>query len=117
MVKHKIAFALFCGAGFTSLLLLLLNLSSSAALSAFLSTLLFPGGILANLVVRSGGFGPPLLVLAANALIYSVAAYAGVSAFGRGVQPEKIRLAAIRLALPVAILVGLACVPRFNPLW
>jgi len=117
MVKHKTMIALLCGAGLTSLLLLLLNVSSSAALTTFLSILLLPGGILAALLVRSKEFYPPLLVLAANAFVYSVVVYAGVSAFGRGIAVEKMRLAMVRLALPVVILVGLACVPRFNPLW
>jgi hypothetical protein len=113
MVKHKIAVALRCGAGFTSLLILLLN----SVLAMFCTPFLMPGGILAHVVVRSEDFGQPLLVLAANSLFYSVAAYVGISIFGRGVAAEKIRFAAIGLALPVAILLGLACVPRFNPLW
>jgi hypothetical protein len=113
-VKHKIAVALLCGAGFTSLLVLLLNIS---VLSMFLSVFLLPGGILADVLVRPKEFSPPLLVLAANALVYSLLIYAGVSAFGRGIRAEKIRLAMIRLVFPVAILVGLACIPKLNPLW
>ncbi len=114
MVKHKIAVALLCGAGFTSLSMLLLNIPFLGFLS---SLFLMPGGILTHLVVRSEDFGPPLLVLAANSLFYSVVVYAGVPIFGRAVAAEKIRLAAIMLVLPVAILVGLVCIPRFNPLW
>jgi hypothetical protein len=117
MAKQKILVALLCGAGFSSLLLLLLNVSQSVFLTVPLSIFLLPGFILADLMLRSNEFGPPLFVFAANSLVYAVVAYAGVSVFGRGVTPDKIRLATIRLAIPVAILVCLACVPRFNPLW
>jgi hypothetical protein len=79
--------------------------------------LLLPGGVLADLVVRTKEFSPPPLVLGANALVYSVMSYIGVSIVGRGAPAEKMRLTTIRLALPVAILVVLACIPKFNPLW
>ena len=71
MVKYKIVVALSCGAVFTALTLLLLNLSSTATLSAFLSVILFPGGIATDFLLRSKGFSPPLLVSFANVLIYS----------------------------------------------
>jgi len=111
MAKYKIAVALLCGAGFTSLVALLIRV-----LLPF-SLLLFPGGILAHFTVRSDDFGPPLLVLAANVLLYSAAAYAAISFLYGGIAVQKMRLAALRLVLPVAILVGLACIPAVDPLW
>jgi hypothetical protein len=90
-------------------------LSSSSVLSVLLGVFLTPGGIVAELVVKE--FGPPILILVANSLIYSAIAYAGVSILGRGIGAEKMRTAMIRLVFPVAILVGLACIPKLNPLW
>jgi hypothetical protein len=117
MAKRKVAVALLCGAGFVSLVVLLLKISSASAVSALLGLLLLPGGIIAHVLARSEEFGPPLLVLASNALVYSGVAYAAISIFGRGVTAEKMRLATIRLVFPVAILIGLVCIPALNPLW
>jgi hypothetical protein len=117
MAKHRVAVALLCGAGFTSLLLLLIKLSSASAISLFLSLLLLPGGAIAHLVARAQETDPPLLVLAASAFVYAVVTYAALSIFARGVTAEKMRLATIRLVFPVAILIGLVCIPRLNPLW
>lgn len=117
MAKYKIPFSLLCGTGFTSLLLLLLNLSSIAALSTLLSIFLLPGGIFADLAARSEDFGSPLLVLAINSLLYAIVVYGVVSVFGRGVTPRKARLATIWLVFPVVILGSLVCIPKFNPLW
>ncbi len=117
MAKYRIAIALSCGAGFTSILLLLLKVSSASAPSILLSMFLLPGGILADSVLRPKEFSPPLVVLAANALVYSAVAYAAVLVSCRGVAAEKMRLVATRLVVPVAILVGLACIPALNPLW
>jgi hypothetical protein len=116
-MTYKIAAALLCGAGFASLSLLLIKISSPSAASLFLALLLLPGGFFAHLVVRSDYLGPPLLVLAANSLVYSGVAYAGISMLGRSVAAQKMRLTTMTLMLPVAILVSLACVPRLNPLW
>ncbi|HEY5027155.1 MAG TPA: hypothetical protein VIK39_02000 [Candidatus Angelobacter sp.] len=96
---------------------MLLRLSSSAVLSILTGVFLTPGGIVADLVVKPKEFSPPILILAANSLIYSAITYAGLSVLGRGLGAEKIRIATIRLVLPVAILVGMACIPRLNPLW
>ena len=60
MAKHKIAVVLLCGAGFTSLLVLLLNVS---VLDMFFSIFLLPGYILADGLVRPKEFSPPLLVV------------------------------------------------------
>lgn len=56
-------------------------------------------------------------MLAANAVIYAVVLFVGLSIFARGIAAEKIRLAAVWLVLPVAILTGLVCIPTLNPLW
>lgn len=117
MKRYRFAFAFLCGTGFTCVLPLLLGLSSSSVLSVLVGVFLTPGGIVADLVVKPKEFSPPLLVLAANSLVYSVIAYVGVAIFGRGLTTERMRIAALRLLVPVAILVGLVCIPRLNPLW
>jgi hypothetical protein len=117
MTKYKVAIALSCGAGFTSLVLLMLNLSSVSALSTLLTAFLLPGGIPADLVLKPKEFSPPFVIFAANALVYSGVAYAGISVFCRSIVVEKMRLAALRLLPPAVILVGLTCIPVLNPLW
>ncbi len=117
MAKYKILVALSCGAVFTALTLLLLNLSSTATLSAFLSVILFPGGIATDFLLRPKEFSPPLLVSFANVLIYSVVAYVIVSVSCRNVPVERMRVAAIRVLIPAVVLIGLICIPSLNPLW
>lgn len=117
MAKYRTAVALVCGAGFTSLVLLLIKLSSPSGIALLLSLLLLPGSVIAHLAVRSQEVGPPLLVLAANAIIYAAVLFVGLSIFARGVAPEKMRLVAARLVLPGVILTGLVCTPALNPLW
>lgn len=111
MAYYRITVALLCGAGLTSLAALLTRVLFPVSL------LLFPGSILAHFAVRSDDFGPPLLVLPANALVYSAAAYARISLFCGDIAAPKMRLAVLRLVLPVAVLVGLACIPGVDPLW
>lgn len=117
MAKYKILVALSCGAVFTALTLLLLNLSSTAGLSAVLSVILFPGGMATDLLLRPKEFSPPLLVSFANVLIYSGVAYAIVSVSCRNVPVERMRVAAITLLIPAVVLIGLICIPSLNPLW
>jgi hypothetical protein len=117
MGKYRVALTLLCGAGFTSLLLLSIKLLSASGIALLLSLLLLPGIAVANLPVRSQELGPSLLVLAGNAVVYAVVFFVGLYIFGRGAAAERIRLATMRLALPVAVLVGLACTPALNPLW
>lgn len=117
MAKYKIILAFSCGAAFTSLTLLLLNLSSTARLSVVLSVLLFPGGILTDFLLQPKEFSPPLLVSFANVLVYSGVAYAIISVWYRNVAVDKMRVAAIRLLIPAVVLIGLICVPSLNPLW
>jgi hypothetical protein len=117
MAKYRVAVGLLCGAGFTSLLLLLIKLSSPSGIALLVSLLLLPGGAIAHFLSKSPEIDPPLLVLAANAVVYAAVPFVGLFIFGRGVAPEKMRLATIRLVFPVALLVGLACTPTLNPLW
>ena len=117
MGKYRVALTLLCGAGFTSLLLLSISLVSPSGIALLLSLLLLPGIVVAHLAARSQEFDPPLLVLAANAAVYAVVSFVGLYIFGRGVAAERVRLATIRLAFPVVVLVGLACIPALNPLW
>jgi hypothetical protein len=115
-VKYKILLAMLSGAGFASLLVLLLN-APVAVLSKLLSALLLPGAIPVALLSKAQEFDPPLTVLAANALIYSGAAYVVIFVVRRKATVETIRLTTIRSVAPVAILIGLSCVPALNPMW
>jgi hypothetical protein len=117
MAKYRITVALLCGTGFTSVLLLLIKPSSPSGIALLLSLLLLPGSLVAHLTVRSQEIGPPILVLTANAVVYAVVLFVGLSIFARCVAAEKMRLATIRLVFPVAILTGLVCTPTLNPLW
>lgn len=117
MAKYRVAVALLCGAGFTALLVILIKLSMPSGIALLLSLLLLPGSAVAHLAVGSQEIGPPLLVLAANAVVYAVVLFVGLSVFGGGVPAEKMQRATIRLMFPVAILIGLVCIPALNPLW
>jgi hypothetical protein len=57
------------------------------------------------------------LVIAANGVVYAMVSYAAVFILLVVVAAEKIRLAMIWLVFPVAFLIGLVCIPRFDPLW
>ena len=117
MVRYRIVIAFSCGAVFTALTLLLLNLSSITRLSVVLSVILFPGGILTDLLLRPKESSSPVLVSFANVLVYSGVAYAVVSIWCRKVQAEKMRIVAIRLLVPAVAFIGLIFVPSLNPLW
>ena len=117
MTKHRVALALLGGAGFTSLLLLLIKLSSPSGIALLLSLLLLPGGAIAHVVARSQETDPPLLVITANVVVYAIVSYAALFIFARGAAAEKIRLATMWLVFPVAVLIGLVCIPRFDPFW
>ncbi len=115
-IKHKLLVALLSGGGIASSLVLLLNVPAQiVAVAAFM--LLLPGGVLATLMSRSTEFTAPLTVLAANALVYSVLVFIVLVALSRAVSTATVRLLALRLAIPALLLIGLACVPAFNPLW
>jgi|HubBroStandDraft_1064217.scaffolds.fasta_scaffold30561_2 hypothetical protein len=117
MAKYRITVALLCGTGFTSVLLLLIKLSSPSGIALLLSLLLLPGSVIAHLPVRSEEIDPPLLMLAANTVVYAAISFVGFSIFGRAVVADKMRLVTMRLVFPVAILIGLVCIPALNPLW
>jgi hypothetical protein len=74
MAKYKVAVGLLCGRGFTSLLLLLIRLTSPSPIALFPLFLLLRGGAIAHVIVRSQDIGPPLLVLAANEVVYAAVA-------------------------------------------
>ena len=112
MWKYRIALAWLCGFGILSVVLLLLNISSLIVLSI----LLLPGAILTALL-PTNEFGQTLLMFAANALVYSMIVFAGILLFGRDMALHKIRATMFALAIPVTVLVSLACVPRLSPLW
>jgi hypothetical protein len=116
-MRYKISIALFFGAGLTSLLLLLLKASPAAILSVVLSMPLLPGGILADVLFSPREFSPPPAVLIANVLVYSAVTYAAILIFWRNASVPEMRRVVIRLAAPATILMGLACIPAFNPLW
>jgi hypothetical protein len=117
MAKYRIAIALLCGSGFASFVLLLLKVSPAVIISVILSLILTPGGVLADLLLRPKEFSTPLAALAANALVYSSVVLIIVFVLFRNSSVTTMRLATIRLAIPALALVGLACVPAFNPLW
>lgn len=117
MAKYRIAVASLCGAGFTALLLLLIKLLTPSGMALLLSLLLLPGSAIAYIAVGSQEIGPPILVFAANAVVYAAVSFFGLFIFDRRVALEKMRIATIGLAFPVALLTGLASTPSFNPLW
>jgi hypothetical protein len=116
MTRYKISVALLCGVGFVSIVVLLLNVPLPA-LPYALMMLLAPGAWLVSLFSKSNGFGSPLAVLASNALVYSCVAYAVIAFACRNTKTATLRLATLRLAAPIALLLGLVCVPALNPLW
>ncbi|HZR28821.1 MAG TPA: hypothetical protein VFA71_08570 [Terriglobales bacterium] len=113
-MRYRFFVALLCGVAFASLSVLLLNIWPIALP---LSMFLLPGAIPVAYLSGSQGLGPPLAVLAANALVYSGIAYAILFAYCRNSKATTMRLAAIRLTAPAVIFLGLTCIPAFNPLW
>jgi hypothetical protein len=117
VLKSRLVVALVLGIGFTSLLFLVLKALMALTASMLLLVLLLPGGVVTALLSGSKGFSHPLVVLAANALVYSGAAFLGVSTLWRNVSAHMMYRVAIRLVAPAAILLNLACIPALNPLW
>jgi hypothetical protein len=107
---------LFFGAGFTSILVLLLNIAPSP-LSLGIFFLLLPGGVPVAILSRSNELGPPLAVMAGNALAYAAIAYIAISTYWRSSSAVTVRRVTVRMALAAVILLGLACIPALNPLW
>lgn len=109
LTAGRLVFAFLCGAGFTALASLMLNAPYLALLGALFLT---PGGVIVGALL--GDADSPLLVLLANALIYWMIALAVGLYLG---EHPNWRRAIAWLAVPVGVLVGLACTPRLDPLW
>ena len=101
---------MLCGLGLSALAPLLLRGPVWIAIPA--AFLLFPGGFIAAILFHSDA---PFIVMASNAFVYSGASYVFLAA-KRDVSAPFLRLASIRSVIPVAILVGLACIPTLDPL-
>jgi hypothetical protein len=114
--KHKACVALLIGAGFTSFLVLALNISPALASVAVL-VLLAPGSVTGSLLSRSTELGPPFAILAGNTVFYAVAVYFIISRYWATEDAVKARRIAAWLIVPVVALSSLVCFPRFNPLW
>ena len=109
MIVSRFAFAALCGAGVTALASLLLHVPYVNLLAAIVLT---PGGLVVGVLLREGD--PPLLILLANSLIYSALTLTGSFCLG---QSRIWRRAIPWLAIPVGVLVCLACIPTLDPLW
>jgi hypothetical protein len=116
VIRYKVGISLLCGSGFTALLSLLLGVPYFAV-EWVASILLLPGGLFAAFVSRSSELYPTVIVLVGNTLLYSALAFAILSSrFGNiGMRTE--RLVALGLAFPVAVLVFLSFIPRYDPMW
>lgn len=117
VVKYRIAVALALGAGFISLVFLLLKVLMATTASMLLFLLLLPGGIAVAALSASGEFSAPLAVLAANVLIYSGVSFVLVSILWRHKSVTTWRRVALWLVGPAAMLLVLSCIPVLNPLW
>jgi hypothetical protein len=108
---RRITFAFLCGAGFTALLPLMLHLSYVNLLA---SLLLVPGGMIQALL---RGADSPLAILLANFAVYSLLVFLIASRLPQIQQTAESTRVILWLALPVGILVVLACIPALDPLW
>jgi hypothetical protein len=108
---RRIVFSTLCGAAFTALLLLTLHLSYVNLLA---SLLLLPGGLIQGFV---SGADSPVTVLSANFLVYSVVVFVVASASSEVRRRAKLHPVSLWFALPVGVLVCMACIPTLDPLW
>ena len=108
---RRIVFAALCGAGFTSLFSLALNLPYVNLLAGLL---LLPGGLLQSLL---RGADSPVTVLSSNFLVYAVLFFAIASCSSDVQRKAESRRLSLWLAFPVGVLACMACVPRLDPLW
>jgi hypothetical protein len=107
--RYKIVITVLLGLGLASLSALLLNLGLPFGI------FILPGAIPLSIVAKSEP--SPFAVLLANAVAYScLASLLWFSRF-RFSQLVALRRAALVLTVPVVIVFGMACVPKFNPLW
>ena len=110
---YKIGLATLFGVTLTSVLALLLN--TALAVPSFL--LLSPGGLLATLLTKASGLGPPpLTLLAANSIFYASIAAVAIHLRFRP-SPARLRIAVLALVAPSILLASLAFLPKFDPLW
>ena len=114
--KYRLVLALLAGFGFVGVITLVLNLPF-LPVSLVVSIFLLPGGLLGSVYSPSDGLGTPLIVMAANALVYSVIAYAAFAWWFRNTDVRTERSAALIVAGPALGLFCLACVPSLSPLW
>jgi hypothetical protein len=110
-MARRVVFAFLCGAGLTALLSLVLNFDY---VNVFAALLFFGGGFIQALL---RGADSPVAILAANFAFYSVIIFALASTVPRIRRTAESRRIGLRLALPVGVLVCLACIPALNPLW
>jgi hypothetical protein len=110
-MARRIVFAALCGAGFTSLLSLTLNLPNVNLLAGLM---LLPGGLLQSLL---RGADSPIAVLLANFLVYAVLFFVITSYSSEVQRKAESRRLNLWLAFPVGVLACMACVPRLDPLW
>jgi hypothetical protein len=110
MTMYRLSLAVLCGLGLSALAPLLLRGPLWIAIPA--AFLLFPGGFIAAILFHSDS---PFIVMASNAFVYSGLSYVFLAA-KRNVNAPFLRLASIRSVIPVAVLVGLACIPTLDPL-
>lgn len=115
-MKYKILIALLFGNAAASSLCLLLNIHS-VVMSGVAGVLLTPGGVLASFFFHTSDATPALAVLASNALVYSAAVFVVLVILPSSMSLATMRLVAIRLVAPTFVLLFLACIPAFNPLW
>ena len=107
---YRLSLAVLCGLGLSALApLLLLGPAWIAMPAAFL---LFPGGFIAAILFHSDS---PFIVIASNSFFYSGLSYVFHAVRGE-IGARFLRLASVRIVIPVAILLGLACIPTLDPL-
>jgi hypothetical protein len=116
MTKYRVLLALLAGAGFASLIILLLNVPFFPV-TIMATFLLLPGGLLASPFTHAIELGPPLRVLAANTVFYSAIGYLLLGHWVRRTDRRKLKSVAIILLAPTLVLACLTCVPSLNPLW
>jgi hypothetical protein len=111
LTKYKLLVALLCAVGATAVAVLLLGVTPSAF------ALLLPGLPFAIVLGGATQSDSPLILFASTLAGYSCLAVAAVFWGVRNSDPGKWRRWTIRLAIPVAILTILACIPTLDPLW
>ena len=109
---RRLIFAALCGAGITSLLSLLLQLSYVNFLALLLLT---PGGLIPAILLK--GADSPLAILSANFFVYSALAFVITSSSSKVQRTAESGRVNLWLAFPGGVLVCLACIPTLDPLW